>query len=41
VASKLALGVEVGVATAAPAALLLKSDQSLGLLEFASGTSDQ
>jgi hypothetical protein len=39
-ASELALGVEVGVA-AAPAALLLKSDQSLGLLAFASGTSAQ
>jgi hypothetical protein len=41
VASELASGVEVGVATAAPAALLLKFGQSLGLLEFASGTSAQ
>jgi hypothetical protein len=41
VASKLALGVEVGVATAAPAALLLRSDQLLGLLGFPSGTSAQ
>jgi hypothetical protein len=41
VASERALGVVVGVATAAPAALLLRSDQSLGLLEFASGTSAQ
>jgi hypothetical protein len=39
--SELALGVEVGVTAATPAALLLKSDQSLGLLEFASGTSAQ
>jgi hypothetical protein len=31
----------VGVAAAAPAALLLRSDQSLGLLESASGTSAQ
>jgi hypothetical protein len=41
VASELAVGVEVGVATDTPAALLLKSNQSLGLLEFASGTSAQ
>jgi hypothetical protein len=41
VASELALGVEVGVAAAAPAALLLKSNQSLGLHGFASGTSAQ
>jgi hypothetical protein len=38
VASERALGVVVGVATAA---LLLRPDQSLGLLEFASGTSAQ
>jgi hypothetical protein len=31
----------VGVAAIAPAALLLKSDQLLGLLRFASGTSSQ
>jgi hypothetical protein len=36
-ASELAPEVEVGVA-AAPAALLLKSDQLLGLLGFVSGT---
>jgi hypothetical protein len=41
VASELAHEVEVGVATAAPAALLLKSDQWLGLLGFALGTSSQ
>jgi hypothetical protein len=41
VASRLAPQVEVGVAATAPAALLLKSDQSLGLLEFALGTSAQ
>jgi hypothetical protein len=41
VASKLALGVEVGVVAAAPAALLLRSDQSLGLLVSTSGTSAQ
>jgi hypothetical protein len=41
VASELAPEVEVGVAAATPAALLLKFDQSLGLLEFASGTSTQ
>jgi hypothetical protein len=41
-ASKLALGVEVGVAaTAAPAALLLRSDQLLGLLGSTSRTSAQ
>jgi hypothetical protein len=40
VASALAHEVEVGVA-AAPAALLLESDQLLGLLGFASGTSAQ
>jgi hypothetical protein len=40
-ASELALEVEVGVAAIAPAALLLRSDQSLGLLEFALGTSTQ
>ena len=33
-ASELAPEVEVGVAVVAPAALLLKSDQLLGLLEF-------
>ena len=31
----------MGVAAAAPAALLLKSDQLLGFLGFASGTSTQ
>jgi hypothetical protein len=41
VASELAPEVEVGVATAPPAALLLKSDQLVGLLGFASGTSVQ
>src|SRR5690242_10792884 len=41
VASELAPEVEVGVAAVAPTALLLKSDQLLGLLGFASGTSDQ
>jgi hypothetical protein len=41
VASKLAFEVEVGVAAAAPAALLLTSDQLLGLLGFASRTSPQ
>jgi hypothetical protein len=41
VASGLAPEVEVEVAAAAPAALLLKSDQWLGLLGFASGTSAQ
>jgi hypothetical protein len=41
VASELASEVEVGVAAAAPAALLLKSSQFLGLLGFASGTSVQ
>jgi hypothetical protein len=40
-ASKLAIGVEVGVAAAAPSTLLLRSDQSIGLIEFASGTSAQ
>jgi hypothetical protein len=38
VASELASRVEVRVAAAAPAALLQKSGQSLGLLGFASGT---
>jgi hypothetical protein len=38
VASGLALEAEVGVAAAAPAASLLRSDQSLGLFESASGT---
>jgi hypothetical protein len=38
VASELASEVEVGVAAAAPAALLLKSGQFLGLSGFASGT---
>jgi hypothetical protein len=38
VASGLALEAEVGVAAAAPAASLLRSDQLLGLLESASGT---
>ena len=37
-ASELAPEVEVGVATAAPTASLLRSDQLLGLLESASGT---
>jgi hypothetical protein len=32
---------EAGVAAAAPAALVLGSDQLLGLSEFASGTSAQ
>jgi hypothetical protein len=41
VASELALEVEVGVAVAATAALLLRSDQLLGLLESTSGTSAQ
>jgi hypothetical protein len=41
VASELASEVEVGVAAAAPAALLLMSGQLLGLLVFASGTSTQ
>jgi hypothetical protein len=41
VASELAPEVEVGVAAVAPTALLLKSDQLLGLLGFASGTSAQ
>jgi hypothetical protein len=41
VASRLALGAEVGVVAAAPAALLLKSDQLLGLLVSTSGTSIQ
>jgi hypothetical protein len=41
VASELAPEVEVGVAAAAPATLLLKSHQLLGLLGFASGTSSQ
>jgi hypothetical protein len=40
-ASELALGAEVGVAAAAPAASLLESDQLLGLLVSASGTSAQ
>jgi hypothetical protein len=40
-ASELALEVEVGVAAAVPAALLLGSDQLLGLLGSASGTSAQ
>jgi hypothetical protein len=40
-ASGLALGAEVGVATAASAASLLESDQLLGLLVSASGTSAQ
>jgi hypothetical protein len=35
-ASELALEAEAGVAAAAPAALLLRSDQLLGLPEFAS-----
>ena len=37
-ASELAPEVEVGVAVAVPAALLLGCDQLLGLLESASGT---
>jgi hypothetical protein len=41
VASGLAPEVEVGVAAAATAALLLRSDQLLGLLGSASGTSAQ
>jgi hypothetical protein len=41
VVSELASKVEVGVAATAPAALLLKSGQLLGLLGFASGTSVQ
>ena len=41
VASELAPEVEVGVVAAAPTASLLRSDQSLGLLGFASGTSAQ
>jgi hypothetical protein len=41
VASKLASEVELGVATAAPAALLLTSGQLFGLLGFASRTSAQ
>jgi hypothetical protein len=41
VASELASEVEVGVAAAAPAVLLLTSDQLLGLLGFALGTSAQ
>jgi hypothetical protein len=41
VASELASEVEVGVVTVAPAALLLKSGQSLRLLGFVSGTSVQ
>jgi hypothetical protein len=40
-ASELALEAKVGVASAALAASLLGSDQSLGLLESASGTSAQ
>jgi hypothetical protein len=40
-ASGLAPEVEVGVVVDAPAALLLRSDQSLGLLGSASGTSAQ
>ena len=40
-ASELASEVEVGVVAAAPAALLLKSGQLLGLLGSASGTSAQ
>jgi hypothetical protein len=38
VAFALALKAEAGVAAAAPAASLLRSDQLLGLLESASGT---
>jgi hypothetical protein len=41
VASELALEAEAGVAAVAPAALLLGSDQLLGLPQFASGTSAQ
>jgi hypothetical protein len=41
VASELALKAEVGVVVVVPAALLLRSDQSLGLLGSASGTSVQ
>jgi hypothetical protein len=41
VSSALASEVDVGVVAAAPAALLLKSGQLLGLLRFASGTSAQ
>jgi hypothetical protein len=41
VASELAPEVGVGVAVTAPATLLLKSGQLLGLLGFASGTSVQ
>jgi hypothetical protein len=41
VASELALEAEVGVAAAAPAALLLGSDQLLGLSEFATKKSAQ
>jgi hypothetical protein len=41
VASGLAPKVEVGVAAAAPAASLLRSNQLLGLLGSASGTSTQ
>jgi hypothetical protein len=41
VASGLAPEVEVGVAAAAPTASLLRSDQLLGLLGSASGTSGQ
>jgi hypothetical protein len=41
VASELAPKVEVGMAAAAPAASLLRSNQLLGLLESASGTSAQ
>jgi endonuclease I len=41
VASELAPEVEVGVAAAASAAFLLRSDQLLVLLESASGTSAQ
>jgi hypothetical protein len=41
VASRLAPEVEVGVAAVAPAASLLRSDQLLGLLGSASGTSAQ
>jgi hypothetical protein len=40
-ASELASEVEVGVVVAAPAALLLKFSQLLGLLGFTSGTSVQ
>jgi hypothetical protein len=41
VVSELAPKVEVGVAAATPTALLLKSDQWLGLLGFTSGISAQ